>query len=802
MNSNNIQEKLEEGIKIKELLYLCIANWKWFALSVVCCLAIAVLYIKTTPPTYVRTASVLIKDEDNSQLNFMQNYLPFKNNENVNNEIISIQAIPQMMGVVERLGLNTNYILEGRFHDHVLYGNNLPIKATIVTPKENAYASFTLHFLEDGKMELSEFVLGIDEFEKQTVMASLSETVKTPIGDVTIEPTKFFTDSIEAPIFVSKSSVMATAKAYASRLGAGLHEKESTVIDLSFSDVSPQRAEDVLNTLIEVYNENWVNDRNLVAKSTSEFIKKRLEVVEGELEQVEYEISAYKSKTLMPDVKRVSEIYLSKSEATEKELTKLYTTREIAKFLLEYMQENNSKEQLLPANSGIESPGIESQIKSYNDMVIRRGTLIAGSSESNPLVIDLDTALDATHKAIVTSVKNYIISLDKQVARLEKEEEKTNSQLAESPNQAKYLLSVERQQKVKEQLYVFLLQKYEENELTQAFTAYNTRIIQPAMGSNAPSAPAKSKILLVAFALGFLLPAGVIFLSENMNSRVRTREDLKDITIPFLGEIPYSIHKKERGLLKKLLRFGKKEKEDYSTIIVRDRKRSFINESFRILRTNLEFLVGKDKGSQVVLLTSYIAGSGKTFLSVNLGSSIAIKGKRVVVLDGDLRRGCASRYIDSPSVGFTDYLCGEVKNIADITYPVEGIDGYDIIPVGTVPPNPSELLENGKLEDFIAKLRETYDYIIIDCPPMGLIADAMVFERYTDCTLFVVRSGLFEREMLGDLETIYNEKKFKNLSIILNATRPIGGKYGYGYSSKYGYGGKYGYGHYYGSSKG
>ncbi len=775
-----MQENIEEGIKIQELLQICLSKWKWFVLSVICTCAIAYFYIKTTPPVYTRTASVLIKEDGQSSSNVLSEYGIFQNNANVNNEIITFQALPQMEGVVRRLNLNTNYVMEGRFHDVVLYGTTLPVKAVIETPVEDMFAAFTLRLLGNNRVELSDFVLDKDAFEVSPLTVALGEKVKTPVGEVLIEPTAYFTDTIDACIMVSKSSIAATTRAYAGGLGAALHEKECTVVDLSFSDVSPQRAEDVLNTLIEVYNENWVKNRNLVAQSTSDFITKRLAVVEKELGNVDEDISEFKSKTLMPDIKRASELFMTKSEATGRELQELYNRLAITRYLQEYMQGNNSKTQLLPANSGIESSGIESQIAEYNRMVLQRNNYVAGSSEENPLVLDLDKSIAAMHRAILASVNNYIVTLNTQIASLEKIERKTNSQLAASPTQAKQLLSVERQQKVKEQLYLFLLQKREENELTQTFAAYNTQVIQPAVGSPQPSSPAKSKIMLVAFVLGLIIPAGIISLLENMNTKIRTRQDLKMLTMPILGEIPLNTVTKRRFGI-----FKKKVATTHGEVVVRDRRRNVINEAFRVLRTNLEFMMGKNSGKQVILVTSFIPGSGKTFLTANLAASLAIRGKRVVSIDADLRKGTMSKYVNSPRLGLSDYLTGAVEDSSKIIYSVKGVDEYDMIPIGTMPPNPTELLESERLESLIGELRKTYDYIFVDCPPIECVADAQVIEQYADRTLFVVRSGLLEKEMLPSLETLYIEKKYKNLCVVLNGVSSYGSKYGYGYTHKH-----------------
>jgi capsular exopolysaccharide synthesis family protein len=383
-------------------------------------------------------------------------------------------------------------------------------------------------------------------------------------------------------------------------------------------------------------------------------------------------------------------------------------------------------------------------------------------------------------------VDNLIVSLNTQIRNIRQQEATTTSQLASNPNQAKYLLSVERQQKVKEELYLYLLQKREENELSQAFTAYNTRVITAPRGSMLPTAPRKMNILLVAFAIGLLVPAVIIFMKENMNTKVRGRKDLENLSIPFIGEIPQYLSAKKK------LGFDKHTQSVMKAIVVKEGNRNIINEAFRVLRSNIDFMAGKDSSQNVFMLTSFNPGSGKSFLAMNIAMSFAIKKKRILVIDGDLRHGSTSSYVDSPKAGLSDYLGNRVSDWKEIIVKDEKYDNLHIIPIGTVPPNPTELLEDGKLATLIEVLRSEYDYIFIDCPPIDIVADAQIIEKLADRTVFVVRSGLLDRSMLPELENIYQEKRFKNLSVILNGTESAGGRYGYRYGYRNGYSSYYG----------
>ncbi|MDE5702210.1 MAG: polysaccharide biosynthesis tyrosine autokinase, partial [Bacteroides sp.] len=394
------------------------------------------------------------------------------------------------------------------------------------------------------------------------------------------------------------------------------------------------------------------------------------------------------------------------------------------------------------------------QISEYNNQLMERNSLVSHSSVKNPLVKEMDASLQALRSALVTSIDNQLVALNAQIKSQQNYSGQVTSQIASNPNQAKYLLSVERQQKVKESLYLYLLQKREENELSQAFTAYNTRIITMPGGSMIPTAPVKKNILLMAFALGLLIPVVVIFMMENMNTVVRGRKDLEHLTIPFVGEIQLSFRKKKK--------FSRQPQEKECVVAVKEKSRNVINEAFRVVRTNLEFMQDKESESYVIMLTSANPDSGKTFISFNLAASLGIKGKRVLAIDLDLRKGSLSQYAGSPKKGISDYLAGDVKDIKEIIVRPSEDARLEIIPVGTIPPNPTELLFSERLNQSIAKLRKEYDYIFIDCPPVEIVADATIISQLVDMTLFIIRAGLLDRSMLPEIERFYTDKKYKN----------------------------------------
>lgn len=689
-----------------------------------------------------------------------------------------------MTEVVNRLGLNETFTIRKGLKNVDLYKVS-PVTITFCD-KTEVPLSFTIKFSSKEAFAISELEISGEDIG-ETLSAQMGDSIQTSAGIMIVSPTQEFTDAfIGTSIRYVRGSVRAAVDTYSNALVAELGNEDATIINLSINDTSIRKAEDILNTLIEVYNENWIRDKNQIAVSTSQFISDRLGVIESELGHVDENISSYKSEHLLPDVQAASSLYMAQSAENNKELSTLNNQLSTAQYI---RRELNTKQldQTLPANSGIVSANIETQISEYNNLVLDRNRLIANSSEKNPLVKNMASSLQSMQRTIIQSVDNLIVSLNTQIRSLRRQEEATTNRLASNPNQAKYLLSVERQQKVKEELYLYLLQKREENELSQAFTAYNTRLITAPRGSMFPTAPRKMNILLVAFAVGLLVPAVGIFMKENMNTKVRGRKDLENLSIPFIGEIPqYS------GTKKKWWEFKHRKRQDMKTIVVNEGNRNIINEAFRVLRSNMDFMASKDNNQHVFVLTSFNPGSGKSFLAINIAISFAIKKKKILVIDGDLRHRTVSSYVDSPNKGLSDYLNNQIEDWKEIIVSYKGYTNLHILPIGTIPPNPTELLEDSKLSMLIETLRPEYDYIFIDCPPVDIVADAQIIEKWADRTIFVVRSGLLDRSMLSELENMYTGKRFKNLSMILNGTESTGGRYGYRYGYHYGYASYYG----------
>ncbi|MDD6622319.1 MAG: polysaccharide biosynthesis tyrosine autokinase [Bacteroidales bacterium] len=798
-NTTKQSSQLGEFMRIQDLFYLCLSKWYWFIISMIIALGLACLYIMNSPPVYTRVATLLFKDEYSGESNLSAEIstsfatMGLANQRtNVFNEMVALQSPSLMIDVAKRLQLNMSYTVEGRFYNRPLYGKSLPISVSLVDIPDEVGAGLTVKILSAKDVELSAFYKDEDVYEK-TIKTMLGVATQTPIGKVIVTPTAAFTAEDQEPILVGKTSIYNAGVGLLGGLSVELNDDMSAVVKMTYHDTCPERAVDIMNTLIQVYNEKWIEDKNQVAVSTSAFINDRLAVIEKELGNVDENISSYKSSQLLPDVQAASGLYMSQSSQNDAQLLTLNTQLSIAQYVAGFVNSHTDNKQLLPANAGVNNQAVESQINSYNTLLLQRNSLVANSSEKNPVAADMDNQLSSMRAAISQSLSNYIVSLKTQIASFERSQRETTKKIAANPEQAKHLLSVERQQKVKESLYLFLLQKREENELSQAYSSNKTRVIMQPFGSSTPTTPVRRNIYMIAIVLGLFIPLLVLFIIENMNDKVRGRADLESLTIPFVGEIPMAFKKRSRFRLPSFFGLRHKGETPNVGIVVKEKNRNVINEAFRVVRTNLEFMVAESDGAKVVMLTSANPGSGKTFISSNIAMSLAIKGKRVLAIDLDMRKASLSKVFDAPERGISGYLIGKLSYDEIIMRGVQN-PNLDVIPVGKIPPNPTELLFDSRFEELMKRVRQEYDYVFIDCPPIEIVADSQIINRFVDNTLFVVRAELLERSMLPTIEKLYTDKKYRNLGLVLNGTyQAHTGKYGYSYRYGYNYGYGYGY---------
>lgn len=776
----------EEVFSLKDFLTQCLAKWQWFFASMVIFCCIGVFYILRQQPVYSRSMAVLIQDQDGGGgvsdiSNAFSSMGLVASNTNVNNELISLTSPAVMYEVIQRLGLDVNYNAPGRFHKTTLYGTTLPLTVKFLDLEEQQGAGFTAELLDDGGVKLSDFYLatpdGKEEIEKELTVKPGFNPVQTPVGKVVISPNGKYIPAKGKKakkvkeIMVERTGMQNSVETYSALVKGDLADKDADVIDLSMKDVSAQRAVDVLNAIVEVYNENWVHDKNKIAVATSNFIDDRLRLIESELGDVDNDIFKFKSENRVPDLEEAAKIQMKQSTDMSNKMLEVTNQMAMSIYLRDYLNNPSNAKNVIPVNTGIGSNTLETQISNYNNLLLNRNTLAASSSDSNPLVVDYDAQIKGLREAIVNAINAQIVSLNTTLRNMQGAKGTAEGQLASGPTQAKYLLSVERQQKVKESLYLYLLQKREENELTQTFTAYNTRIITPPTGSLLPVAPKKSMILMVCFLLGLCVPGVALYISEATNTKVRNRKDLDKMSVPFVGEIPFVGKKSMMDVVRKVFPKKKNSRELEKVLVaVKDGSRDVVSESFRIVRGNLDFMIRDQKACNVIMVTSFNPGSGKSFISFNLASSFALKGKKVLVVDGDLRHGSVSQFVNMPSKGISSYLTGNTNNWRQLVVPVTSHDGMFVMPIGHRPPNPAELLDNGRIGEFIKEASEDYDYIFIDCPPTDIVVDTQIVERYVDRTIFVVRAGLLDRKMVADIDAIYRNKRFKQMCIVLNGT--------------------------------
>lgn len=780
--------KNEDFEKIREWLYLCLSRWYWFATSLLIAFGLALLYLLVTTPSYTRKMSILIKDEDKNR-SLSSEFSQFSDmglvagKTNLYNEMITLASPSYMLDVVKDLHLDFNYKTDGRFHELTLYGRKQPVVVSLPDVDPDDFASFTLFLKPNNVIELTDFVdVNHGTAVTKVVKGEIGKAVKTPIGTILVTPTPHYVGKYDNPIRVSKNRISDVANSYANRLVIDLNQDRASVVDVALTDVSPERAENVLNKLFEVYNNKWVEDINKQAISTSKFIDEELRTIESQLGNVDDNIAQQQKDNVAPDLEVANQINLNKVENTSAQLLDLDNQIYMANMIKDQLSKADFE--VLPANSGIENQAISAQILQYNEKVLQRNNLLENSGINNPYIQDLDDQLRATREAIITSLNTVISSLGDKKNSLETTKTEAVKKIEKSPVQAKDLLTVERQQKVKEQLYLFLLQKREENQLSKAYTAYNTKLLNPPSGSRTPTRPVKLNVMIIAMVLGLLIPMILLFIVNNMNTKVKGRKDIEDLSLPFIGEIPLS-YRKRKGLLSIFNRMKKEVRE----IVVQEKNSNAINEAFRVVRTNLEFVLGKDH--KVVMFTSSNVGSGKTFISTNLATSFAIKGKKVLLVDLDLRKASMSTFVDSPQRGISDYLNGQYSKINDVMVKQRIHKNLDVLPVGTIPPNPTELLFSDRLSSLLKDMREEYDLIVIDCPPIDIVADASIINDLIDVTVYVLRSGLMDRQMLPEVEKYYTDKRFKNMVLLLNGTTEESNGYGY---RRYGYGYGYGYG--------
>lgn len=789
-NNNTLLNKDEESsINIQDIWGLIWGHKWWYIACTAFCLVLAVFYLYRTPSTYVRTVKVMIDESEQDAA--MRNLgvvsagaMRLRSFNSVENEIEAFASPDLMQTVVERLELQTRYFEKQVLRSVEFYQNN-PVEMYLAGSNPQSGFSCLLTPEADGKISLSDFRIREDKI-KEKVTGALGDTIMTPAGAIVIYPREEYIKDFKHPIRISWANSMAVAKSYSSRLNLSLSGKESSVIIISLPDRFPSRSSAILSSLVDVYNEVWIANKNRSAINTAEFINERLIIIEKDLAVVEQSLKQYKADNNLTDMKATAQSYIEESSYYATKAFEVNNQLSVAQYIREYLNDPEKKEALIPSNLGLTSSSVEHQIKEYNELLLQRDRLKTGSGTNNPLLNDLNASLSSIRTAIMGSINNLIASLELQKTKLDSQERQILSRMSSSSGQEFQLMSLQRQQKITQDLYVYLLEKREENELASLINVGNTRMIMRPNGSSNPVAPNKMMILLAALVFGCGIPFAVFFLMKMLDTTIKTRSDLEQLTVPFLAEIPQDESISKKSFFKKHLKVNKAA----SKIVVNHGERDMMNEAFRVFRTNVDLMIGKSAGSQVIMFTSFNPDAGKTFTIMNLGASMALKGAKVLMVDLDLRKASLSKCLGGSHSGVAAYLNGKTDdyhaNIDEIA------PNLHILPVGTLPPNPTELLLSDTFAQMIARMRGEYDYIFLDCPPVEIVADASIITTVADLSIFVLRADLLDKRILPLVENMYRSGKYNHMALILNGVDMKYKRYGYGSRGRFGYG--YGYG--------
>lgn len=802
MNNENFMvnkfEEEESGFDIKAILTKLLIYWKWFVVSVVVCVACAFVYLRHATPVYRIQASVMINDNKKgsfqNQMMAIQDFGFMGTTASIDNEIEVLRSKSMIKRAVLDKEFYKVYSIKGRVMGRVIYGK-YPVNLSISQEDlDNMQRGITLEITQPDDStsymvtyEYEDLYGEVYEYKKK--VSALPYVVESPVGQLILSKGEADYLTPDQTLYISVVPPIRMAKSFLSNLSIEPTSKTTSVAYISLLDVNKARGVDFVNSLVAAYNRENNNDKNIVALKTAEFIEERLNKVEDELNATENAMAEFKRSSGLTNLTGDAQKVLEGNSEYEKKRVEINTQLNLVTYLREYVNDPKNKLQAIPVNVGLKETSLVTSINKYNEGVIERNRLLRTASESNPAVLDLTVSLDLMAQAVKTSVESLYESLTIQKRDVEKEANKYESKIGNAPTQEKVLEEYKRQQEVKAGLYLMLLQKREENSIALAATADNAKIIDAALANDLPVAPKKSMILLVALVLGCAIPVAVIYLMEILRYKIEGRNDLEKLTtVPILGDVSvdHNLKKGQRG------------------IAVRENENNMMTETFRSIRTNLQFLLnGPEK--KVIQFTSTTSGEGKTFVSSNLAMSLALLGKKVILLGLDIRKprlaemfGFADR-----TKGITTYLAGDAED-KDLLYRQiipSGINAnLDILPAGIVPPNPAELLSKENLDKAIEILKKKYDYILLDTAPVGLVTDTLIISRVSDACIYVCRADYTPKNDINMLNTLYAENKLPNLGLVLNGVDMTKSKYGYYYG--YGSNGKYGrygygkYGHY------
>lgn len=799
---NEAQESKEENIDVKELLFKYLIHWPWFVGAVVACLIAAWVYLHVSTPVYNISATVLIKDDKKGGSAGMLSGLEslgldgmISSSQNIDNEIEVLRSKTIVKEVVEDLGLYISYTDEDEFPSRNMYKTS-PVQVSL-TPQEADLLEepmiVKMALQPQGSMDVT-VKIDDDEYQKHfEKLPAVFPTDKgtlafflTPDSVLSSKRTSEETTASEKTtrnITATINKPLAVAKWCCKNMTIEPTSKTTSVAVISLKNSNVQRGKDFINKLLEMYNINTNNDKNEVAQKTAEFINERIGIISKELGSTEKDLESFKRGAGITDLTSDAQIALTGSAEYEKKRVENQTQINLLQDLQKYMQ--NEGYEVLPSNIGLQDLNLAAAINRYNDVLVERKRLLRTSTENNPTIINLDTSISAMKENVQVSLDRVLRGLYITKADLDREANRYSRRISEAPGQEREFVSIARQQEIKAGLYLMLLQKREENAITLAATANNAKIIDEAIADDAPVAPRSKITYLIALILGVGIPVGVIYLLELTKFKIEGRADVEKLTsAPIVGDIPLTDEKQ-------------------GAIAVFENQNNLMSETFRNVRTNLQFMLGN--GKKVILVTSTVSGEGKSFISGNLAISLSLLGKKVVIVGLDIRKPGLNKVfnISKREQGITQYLANPEKNLMDLVQLSDVSKNLYILPGGTVPPNPTELLARDGLDKAIETLKKIFDYVILDTAPVGMVTDTLLIGRVADLSVYVCRADYTRKNEYTLINELIDGNKLPNLCTVINGLdlkkRKYGYYYGYGkYGKYYGYGKRYGYGYGYG----
>lgn len=797
-NLNNEQQH-EESINLYAIFFKYLAYWPWFVASVIVCLILAFVYLRYQAPVYNVTSAVLIKEDDSSKrgmgaasgaLEAMQSLGGLSMSNNFDNEVEILKSRTLIRKVVTQLGLYTS-MEEDRMlgYDIPLYQSS-PINV-FMSPEEaeklEAGARLKLSYSPEGKLYVKvRYTLNEEEEEAEKTFDKLPAVFPTPAGVFSFTANDSILnewkakESSDIRLAAYVGAPTAVAKSYGENLTVEATSKTTTIAQISVKNSSRQRAIDFINCLVAFYNQDANDEKNEVAQKTADFIEDRIGIINQELGSTETQLADFKQKSGLTDLTSDAQLALQENSKYEQLRIENQTQIRLVEFLRDYINNPANEQEVIPANVGLQDQNLSSVIDQYNTMLIERKRLLRTSSENNPAVVNMNTGIEAMRHNVQTTVASVLKGLQITRSDIDRQARKFEGRISSAPQQEKEFLTISRQQEIKAQLYIMLLQKREENAITLAATATNGRIIEEAQADPAPVSPKKKVIALAALIIGLGIPVGFVYLRDLLKYKIENRDDVEKLTtVPILGELP-------RG-----------KKPEHGAIVIRENKNDVMEETFRGLRTNLLFMLGKT--DKVILFSSTQPGEGKSFVAGNTAVSLAYLGKKVIVVGMDIRKPGLNKVFNlSRAEGITNYLSDpDHVKLTDMIQRSDISPNLDILPGGPVPPNPTELVARTVLEDAINQLKERYDYVILDTAPIGMVTDTAIIGRVADICVYVCRADVTPKAGYRYINVLRDEHKFPKLATVINDIDMSKRKnsYGYGYGAKYGYGKGYGYGY-------